>query len=678
MTANHRDKARAYARDGFAVFPCKPGTKNPATPHGFHDASASEGQVDQWWSPGSRANIGVWPGYSGHVVLDVDTKDGKDGESDLFMLECELGALPDTWTVRTPSGGFHLWFAMPRGHALPGNTPLANAIDIRSAKGYVLLPPSQADGGEYQTLVDLPIATLPEAWAERLADPPRNETEPATEAATSIDLDTEEAIERAAEFLATTRQVSVQGEGGDATAFTVACQLRDLGISQDEALRLMDDHWNDRCDPPWDVYEPVSDPEGKCLADKVRHAYKYAAGLAGQDAPRDPTDVFAEFAMGDPESGTEPDADGALDRKTRPPRLMSDVEIDDLEPPEWLLDDCIPEASLVALYGAPGSYKSFLALDWAYHLAHGMPWAGHDCDEPRRVLYVAGEGTTGIKKRLRAWRKHHGIDKGADLGRLQVTDGMPQVGESDAWAEWRSDIEAAGPFDLIVFDTLAYLTFGLEENSNSDMMLAVKRLSDLREKTGASIMVVHHTGKEGDSMRGATSILGACDTVFRLDKDQQVKGQARLHMTKQKDAEAWPGHLGIQTADYTVAYDHKGRKKTSLALTKGRHNVTPTEGEMQDAAQSAEEAFREVPLEEHPEKLGQAIGQVLGKRKQAMQRKELAANLALHLGRSESEAGYIESLLRSMYSHPEIHQYVPGKQARAGKVPDWFRWVEAS
>jgi len=680
-TENLFDAAVAYSGTGMAVFPCCPGAKRPLTRHGYRDASADFDDIMAWWSDAPDANIAVWPGHSRHVVLDIDCKGDADGEVSLAALEREHGELPETWTVTTPSGGKHLWFTLPGGMAPPANAKPASGIDVRSGNGYVLLPPSATAGGAYRVASDAPsaVAELPAPWARLLDNPVRERADGGErDAIPASELDLAENVERARVFLARTAPPAIQGEGGDQTTFQVACQVRDLGVSAETCLDLMAKHYNPRCDPPWNLHDGSGDPEGKTLDDKVAHAYNYAKSPLGQFHKPDARDAFAEYAQaggGGPEAGL-----GTMDaeRKTRPPRLLSPSDVEDLEPPEWLLDDCLPRASFVALYGEPGSFKSFLALDWAYHLAHGMTWANYEPDGPCRVLYVAGEGTAGIKKRLKAWRMHHDVELGGDTdGNLVVSDTMPQIGDMDAWHEWKADIEADGPWDLVIFDTLAYLTFGLEENSNTDMMYAVKRLSDLRESTGASVMVVHHSGKNGDTLRGATSLLGACDTVFRLDKDTQVRGQGRLHMTKQKDAEQWHGHLGIQAREYEVGRDRKNRAKTSLAMVKGYHNVTPSEGEKQ--AESAQEAFKEVPIEEKPEEMGKAIGEILRTYGKRMTLKELAGQLALHFGHEASEQGYIESLLKSeyIYKHPAVNQYVPPKQLRGGKVPEWWRLPNA-
>src|SRR5258708_4431274 len=54
--------ALAYARVGFAVFPCRPRGKEPITKHGFKDATRDEAQIRKWWTRWPDANIGIATG----------------------------------------------------------------------------------------------------------------------------------------------------------------------------------------------------------------------------------------------------------------------------------------------------------------------------------------------------------------------------------------------------------------------------------------------------------------------------------------------------------------------------------------------------------------------------------------------------------------------------------------
>jgi putative DNA primase/helicase len=59
-----------------------------------------------------------------------------------------------TWTVETPGGGRHLYFALPEGE-VPGNrTGLLRRVDVRGEGGYVIVPPSvRPDGKRYSWIL---------------------------------------------------------------------------------------------------------------------------------------------------------------------------------------------------------------------------------------------------------------------------------------------------------------------------------------------------------------------------------------------------------------------------------------------------------------------------------------------------------------------------------------------
>ena len=51
------------------------------TPHGFKDATANDGVIEDWWTKSPQANIGIRTGKeSGILVIDVDGKEGMDTE----------------------------------------------------------------------------------------------------------------------------------------------------------------------------------------------------------------------------------------------------------------------------------------------------------------------------------------------------------------------------------------------------------------------------------------------------------------------------------------------------------------------------------------------------------------------------------------------------------------------
>lgn len=140
--------AQRLIRQGQPVFPCHvegAKAKRPRTKNGLHDATTDLGVIRRWWKNYGDSAIGIPTGIV-YDVLDVDTKAGADGRVHLPRLT-KLGLLNGCkFVVKTPSGGWHLYFK-----ATPGLTNKANAtlgLDVRSTGGYVLAPPSWIDDGE--------------------------------------------------------------------------------------------------------------------------------------------------------------------------------------------------------------------------------------------------------------------------------------------------------------------------------------------------------------------------------------------------------------------------------------------------------------------------------------------------------------------------------------------------
>ena len=74
----------------------------------------------------------------------------------------------------------------------------------------------------------------------------------------------------------------------------------------------------------------------------------------------------------------------------------------------WLIKNLLPALGIAVIYGHPGSGKSFLALDWALHIALGWDWQGRKVKQGL-VIYVAAEGITGLRNRVEAFRRHHDV-----------------------------------------------------------------------------------------------------------------------------------------------------------------------------------------------------------------------------------------------------------------------------
>lgn len=177
QNADSRTTAVALAELGASVFPLAPGAKNPATSHGFFNASADPLQVQEMFTSPSY-NIGLVAKNSRVVIIDCDNQDTTRKMREFLPQVLDITAeeaesIPFTVTTanaQNPNskkfGGGQWWMFLPDGVNVPeGMTNLSLAkylgvehLDILGGQGgYVVVPPSGIDGYHYKvTGSDLP------------------------------------------------------------------------------------------------------------------------------------------------------------------------------------------------------------------------------------------------------------------------------------------------------------------------------------------------------------------------------------------------------------------------------------------------------------------------------------------------------------------------------------------
>lgn len=217
---------------------------------------------------------------------------------------------------------------------------------------------------------------------------------------------------------------------------------------------------------------------------------------------------------------------------------------------EWLIKFVITRGEVSIWYGQYGSGKSFLVTDAALAIARGVQWMGQRT-RPGLVVYQAGEGGLGLRRRLRAYRKHFYIEANDELpfvllpSRIDIFSADADVDklilEVKAWAAFY-DL----PLELVVLDTLNAASPGADENSSKDIGPVLNRARKISLETGAHVLLVDHVPKEGASPRGWSGKMGNVDSAVLVnitgDIDDgaavgdNVRREVReLTITKQKD-----------------------------------------------------------------------------------------------------------------------------------------------
>lgn len=219
-------------------------------------------------------------------------------------------------------------------------------------------------------------------------------------------------------------------------------------------------------------------------------------------------------------------------------RLIMAHELKD-EPITWLIDELIPAKGFAALYGKPGSYKSFTALYLAGHIANGREAFARSTNQGD-VVYLAGEGGAGLKRRWDALKRHHDLPDDSRIAFVKAQLNLRSTPD-DAEALIEA-VKAKGlKPQLLVVDTLARAFAGGNENSSEDMGAFISIVGMIQEALDTAIMIVHHSGKdEARGQRGHSSLLGAVDAeleVTKISDDDSPERIGRLKVTKQKDGE---------------------------------------------------------------------------------------------------------------------------------------------
>jgi hypothetical protein len=236
--------------------------------------------------------------------------------------------------------------------------------------------------------------------------------------------------------------------------------------------------------------------------------------------------------------------------------MKSPADMVAAKPPPYLIHTMLTMDSIAWIIGAPGSKKSFVALDMAACVVTGRPWQGMKVRQGR-VVIIAAEGAGGLGLRLRAWQDRYG-----DIGEGMFV--LPRPVQSADRASWAVLVEACrriGPA-LVIADTQARVTVGLEENSASEINVYIDAVDAIRQATGGCVLSIHHTGRAGGDARGSSAIDGAQGTELKTVVDGMT---GVLKTEKQKDM-AEREDVPLRFESVSLGVDDENDPLSSLVL----------------------------------------------------------------------------------------------------------------
>lgn len=252
----------------------------------------------------------------------------------------------------------------------------------------------------------------------------------------------------------------------------------------------------------------------------------------------------------------------SLDAQAGPGRLAL-LTLDELDRQAaavaWSTKLRVPLDAIGMIFGPTGAFKSFVAIDYALHKAHGLPWLGRRTPKGS-VIYIAAEGGSGLALRVRAWHRARGLASAGIV--FRVVNAAVDL-NAEAWriveAARSEGIEPA----LVVIDTLSQ-TYRGDENSAGEMAAYLSALGEsFRRLWACTVLLVHHTGYVAtERPRGSSALMSNCDFLFGVfrDADQML---ATLTCEKLKEGERFED-ASFTLTKHTLGLDADGDPITSL------------------------------------------------------------------------------------------------------------------
>lgn len=498
-------------RRGWFVFPVVANGKRPAHTGWQRMATTDTDTVHTWFGPGGQfagCNVGIKTGSDSNLmVLDVDTK-RQDGYHSLNLLEHDHGKLPETYTVKTPSGGLHYYFTYTHG-VRNSESKVRPGLDVRAEGGLVVASGSvvlsEAVYGRYAMTVNTARLTDAPPWLTELMLLASSRSGDAG----TFDLNTD----RFDWDRALTHGAVPDGEQ-QSTLYAAACSARAQGFNDSTArtfLRLVVaafiDHnlawpWEEKhADDMWERVKRER-PPGRSLPDlsdgELRWVESVVGGSTGdvqRDEPAEPVvpagllvDEYRRLKarrIAAQRLDAEEVADARGDRPKRTAREFAAI------PPPFAVVTDVLAAEANLLGGPSEAGKSLLSRDWGLHVAAGVAWRGYAVPAARNVLFVYSEGTYDFAERFTEqplW------NLAAD--RVFVLDEPVALtsAEDVAWLLREYDAERPG---LVVFDVVYGMGMA-DDSGTKDVIPVMSALKRIAAQWGGATLALGHPGHNGD------------------------------------------------------------------------------------------------------------------------------------------------------------------------------------
>jgi 5S rRNA maturation endonuclease (ribonuclease M5) len=236
----------------------------------------------------------------------------------------------------------------------------------------------------------------------------------------------------------------------------------------------------------------------------------------------------------------------------------------------WTIRDLIPGEGMGAVYGAPGTGKTFWVLDAALSIACGKGYKNQQTKHGG-VVYFALEGGRLFDNRCLKWCDVHDVSiagqpftVSSDPLDLLVKGSDSEVDSIIAGIE-RMQGEWGQPVKVVVIDTLNRAMAGGNENDSEAMGALVANCDRIWKALGCFLLIVHHSGKDAaKGLRGHSSLLAAVNTEIQLTRLAGTD-YSQAEVLKQRDGESGQMHC-FSLQSQPVGVDSDGYEVTTCTV----------------------------------------------------------------------------------------------------------------
>lgn len=516
-----------YATRGWPVMPTR--GKRPILPDWENEATQDVDEIRALWHrDGDWAgyNIGIACGPARLVVLDIDVKDGRDGFAEL---KAEGIQLPETYSVRTPTGGLHLYYQTTPDKPY-SNSPLTPGIDIRAGGGLVVAAGSHIPGvGDYEVASDLPVAALPTALAMRL-QPGTGERRKLAEAVPEV----------------------IPAGQRETVLVSLAGTMRRRGASPAAILAALEVENAERCEPPLDQsdlerisnsmgrYAPEPDDDAPVGFDPVTVEIDTDPKMVMKLLEQFESTRVAQDAMKAREARRQREVLGGMGEPTSVLDFIN-AGPDPVANCIWGVAEkggtmgwASKQGTIIA--GPPGTGKSTIALQVILRRVGlldgdvlGLPVAV----STDNVVYLALDRADQIRQSVRRMMPED--PDPAAIDRLRMIDNLPlgvDLRRPESFIAWLR-VHRAG---VVVLDSAKDLGFDLNDSADG---MAFNYMVQCVLRAGIDVLVTHHSRKtpRGDrkpltlnDLHGSQWVAAGAGSILMLDGEAGPRAKRLVHV----------------------------------------------------------------------------------------------------------------------------------------------------